>query len=373
MKYLSSKKMKYVIYMLSVIILILAVFNIFITINIHKKLARVGSKHGRWPVGAYIYDKSIGFDFAPNISGPIDNKNFYVKSHQLGYRIGETEDPVKYKPGGLLSLGCSFTYGDQVESEQTFTQLAADSLNIPAYNYGICSFSYIHALLKAKKLKDQGVLDKLKPEYVVLGCWNGLPDRSRSPFPPQASNSIQLPAAYLIKDGSDVKIKYPMQIQGVFNLIELYRDEGPALSFKKFMKIYIAAPRYMYIYMKTRSMAQSLKAGSFQNNVSDYEVYDFYFSGIESLFADYGSQIIVLFMPDKVNEHPDEALKKALAGHPNIKFADGQQAIEKFGITSRDYVNIHPKPSAHKAYAEEIIEAIRGSVTGNETSHFEIK
>jgi hypothetical protein len=362
MSYLKSKRLNYLLYMLSVIILILAVFNIFITLNIHKKLARVGSKHGRWPVGAYIYDKSIGFDFAPNISGPIDNKNFYVKSHQLGYRIGETEDPEAYRPGGLLSLGCSFTYGDQVESEQTFTQLAADSLNLPAYNYGICSFSYIHALLKARKLKDQGVLDKLRPKYVVLGCWNGLPDRSRSPFPPQASSNIQLPAAFLAKEGNDLKIKYPMQIQGVFNLIELYREDGPGLSFKKFMKIYIAAPKYMYIYLKTKSLAQSLKTGSFQNNVSDYEVYDFYFSGIEKLFADYGSQIIVLFMPNKDNEHPDNALKKAIADHPGIIFVDGQQAIQKYGVTSRDYVNIHPKPSAHKAYAREIIGVIRAPI-----------
>jgi hypothetical protein len=362
MRYLNSKRLKYLVYMVSVIVLIFAVFNTFITIWIHKQIVRVVSKQGRWPVGAYIYDKSIGFDFAPNISGPINNDRFYVKSHQLGYRIGESEDPVSYKPGGLLSLGCSFTYGDQVEAEETFTQLAADGLNIPAYNYGICSFSYIHALLKAQKLKDQGVLDKLQPKYVVLGCWSGLPDRSRSPFPPLASKNIPLPAAYLTKDGSDLKIQYPMKTGDVFSMIELYRKEGTGLSIKRFIKIFIAVPRYIYLYVKNNRLAKELQSGSFQNDVSDYEVYDFYFSGIESVFSDYGSQIIVLYMPNSIDEPPDKALKKAIADHPGIILVDGLQAIRKGGVLSIDYAGIHPRPDAHKAYAEEIIDRIRAPI-----------
>jgi hypothetical protein len=344
--------------MLSVIVLILVVFNTVVTIIIHKQLVRVASKQGHWPVGAYIYDKSIGFDFASNISGPIENGKFYVKSHQLGYRIGEHEDPDAYRPGGLLSLGCSFTYGDQVNSEQTFTQLAADGLNIPAYNYGICSFSYTHALLKAQKLKDQGVLDKLKPKYVILGCWSGLPDRSRSPFPPMASKKFPLPAAHLTKDGDEVKIQYPMNTEQVFKMVELYRDEGTGMSIKKFSKIFINVPRFIYIYLKNNRLAKKVEGGPFQKDISDFEVYDFYFSGIESLFSDYGAQIIVLFMPVKDNEPPDKALKQAIAKHPGIILVDGLQAIQKYGVASRDYVGIHPKPTAHKAYAQEIVEAI---------------
>jgi len=359
MKYLDSKRMKYLVYMTSVIVLILLVFNIFITIKIHKQLTKVGAKNSRWPVGAYIYDRSIGFDFASNVSGSIKKDRFYVKSHQLGYRIGESEDPVSYREGGVLSLGCSFTYGDQVESEETFTQLAADGLNIPAYNYGICSFSYTHALLKAQKLKDQGVLDKLKPEYVILGCWSGLPERSRSPFPPLASRNVPLPAAYLTRDGQSIKIQSPMDIEGIFNLIELYRKEGTDLSFKKFMKIYFSAPRIIYLYVKNNRLAQQLKLGTAHNEVSDYEVYDFYFSGIENIFSAYGSKIIVLFMPNEIDEHPDAALKKAIDGHPGIIFIDGLNAIDKYKVTKRDYVGIHPKPAAHKAYAQEIVDLVR--------------
>jgi hypothetical protein len=183
MKIMNSKKMRYRVYMLSVIVLILVVFNLIFTFQIHKKLVRVVSNPGRWPVGSYIYDRTIGFDFAPNISGHIGDGSFYVKSHQFGYRIGEDADATSYQPGGLLSLGCSFTYGDEVDAGQTFTQLAADGLNIPAYNYGICSFSYIHALLKARQLKELGVLDKLQPEHVVSGMLERFAGPLQNAFP----------------------------------------------------------------------------------------------------------------------------------------------------------------------------------------------
>lgn len=358
MKFLKVNGLKYAVYLVSVTILILLAFNTFITLKIHKQLARVGTKHGRWPVGAYIYDRNIGFDFAQNVSGPIDNGMFYVKSHQFGYRIGKDEDPVTYQPGGILSLGCSFTYGDEVEAEQTFTQLTADALHLPAYNYGICSFSYTHALLKAQKLKDQGMLDKLQPTYVVLGCWSGLPERSRSPFPPLASRNIPMPAAYMTKEGNEVKIQYPMNIQGLFDLIESYRNDGTSLTFRRFVKIFISAPRYIYLYLKNNRIAQKLKMGAYKSDVSDFEVYDFYFSRIESIFSGHNARIIVLFMPNKPEEGPDNALKQALAKHPGIIFADGLHSLQTHRVSILDYVGIHPTPVAHRAYAQEILDVL---------------
>jgi hypothetical protein len=358
MKYLNSKSLKYLVYLVIVTFVILVAFNTILTLKIHKQLARIGSKHGRWPVGAYIYDPNIGFDFAAGISGPIGNGTFYVKSHQMGYRIGKDTDQVSWQPGGLLSLGCSFTYGDEVEADQTFTELAAEGLNIPAYNYGICSFSYTHAILKAQKLKDQGILSQLQPKYVVLGCWSGLPDRSKSPFPPLASGNIPLPAAYLTKDGNAVKVQYPMNIQGLFDLIESYRHDGTSLTFKRFAKIFFSAPKYFFLYMKNQSVAGKLKAGTFNKSLSEYEVYDFYFSAIERIFKEYNSKIIVLFMPNKPEEGPDTALKQAMAKHPDIIFANGLRGLHRNGVSILDYVGIHPAPAAHQAYSQEILTVI---------------
>lgn len=358
MKFLATKNIRYLVIMTGVIGMILIVFNIIFTLQVHKKIVPIVSQPGRWPAGAYIYDKNIGFDFAPNISGPVGDGSFYVKSHRFGYRIGEHEDAGSFQPGGMLSLGCSYTYGDEVNADQTFTQVAADSLNIPAYNYGICSFSYTHALLKAEKLKREGILDQLRPRYVVLGCWSGLPDRSRTPFPPLASGNLPFPAAYLAKDGDEVHIKYPMKIRNVFNLVELYRQEGTDLTVKKFMIIFVSVPRYIYLYTRYNRLVESIRTRTFRNDVRDKEIYDFYFTGIESVFAEYQAQIIVLYMPHRKDEKPDRELREALAGHPGIILANGLEAINKYGVPTRDYQARHPQPSAHQAFAREIVEAI---------------
>lgn len=360
MKILSKQRRNYLIYLVSVTILILILFNTLITFRIHKQLAQVASTPGHWPAGAYIYDEKIGFDFAPNVSGYISDGSFYVKSHSLGYRISQNGDANNFKPGGLLSLGCSFTYGDEVESGQTFTQLAADSLGIPAYNYGICSFSYTHALLKAEELKATGVLDKLQPEYVVLGCWSGLPDRSRSPVPPLASRNLPLPAAYITKDGGDVGIQFPLKTQNIFEMLEIYRKEGTGLSFKKFVKIFFAVPGYINIFIKSKRLSQQIKSRTFQNDASDFEIYDFYFSGIEKVFSGSSAQIIVLYMPNRQGEQPGAALMSSLAAHPGIIFVDGLQAIKKYGVPVHDYQGRHPQPAAHRAYAQEIVDAVKG-------------
>ncbi len=356
---MKSKKLSYRIYLISVTLLILVIFNTIFALQIHKKLVRVVTSPGRWPVGSYAHDKAIGFDFAPGISGPVQDGSFYVKSHQLGYRIGETQGAASFRPGGLLSLGCSFTYGDEVESEQTFTQVAADSLGIPAYNYGICSFSYTHALMKAQKLKAEGILDQLRPEYVVLGCWSGLPARSRSPFPPLASGQLPLPSAYLAKEGGEVVIRHPIDLQHVFGMVDRYRKEGPGLSAGKFFSLFFAAPKYVFLYLKNNRLAQEVKIRDARKEVSDLEVYDFYFSGIEEVFSEYGTRIIVLFMPNSFDEQPGRALTMALERHPGIILADGMQALQQYGVPTQEYARVHPRPAAHKAYGREIARAVR--------------
>ncbi len=358
MKYINSKKLKYLIYMISVIVLIFTAFDIYITFRIHDELGKMVSKPSRWPVGAYVYDKKIGFDFAPNISDYIQDNSFYVKSHQLGYRIAKYEDAITNQPGGILSLGCSLTYGDEVDSEQAFTQIIADSLFIPAYNYGVCSFSYIHALLKAQELADQGVVEKLQPKYVILGCWRGLLNRSRTPFPPIAAKNIPLTAAYIKAGEEGPYIEYPLSSRHIFELATMYRKEGADLSLKKFVKIFMAVPRFVYVLLKNNKLLKGGRKFNPDNKVSDYDVYDFYFTGIENIFSSSNTQVIVLYMPSRENDNPDKALIKAMTNHPDIILINGLEAAKKYNIPVSDYKGIHPRPAAHRAYALETIDLI---------------
>jgi hypothetical protein len=367
-KVLSKQNLYYCAYLFVITCLLAIVINTYFTIWIHKQLATAASASARWPVGSYVYDPQIGFDFAPDVSSRIGDQSFYVKSHHWGYRIGEHEDAEAWQSGGVLSLGCSFTYGDEVEAEETFTQFIADGLDIPAYNFGVCSFSYTHALLKARKLKRLGILDKLHPRYVVLGCWAGLPQRSRSPFLPGPSGKIQLMGAYITRSHNSLTIHPPSKIQYVFDTVALYRKEGLELNPEKFFTIFMETPGYAYLYLKNIRFLQDWETVNLRDSVSDYEIYDFYFTGIERVFADYQSRIIVLFMPVSPYNYPDAAIQQAVDHHPGILFVDGSKAITQYSVPENAYRGRHPRPSAHMAYAQETLHTLRtaGLTTGTD-------
>jgi len=358
MTLIRSKRISFILYVAIVLLVMLIGFNVFFTIRIHNQLAGIVSQPGKWPPGSYIYDPVIGFDFAAYISEPIGDGSFYVKSHRFGYRIGENEDADAWAPGGVLSLGCSFTYGDEVESEQTFTQVLADSLSVPAYNYGVSSFSYVHALLKARNLEEQGVLDSLKPAYVVLGCWYGLPNRTISPNPPIASKNMPFVAAHLVKDESGLHIHPPSRTEHAFELINIYRTTGPGLSFRKFMKIFMIAPQYLNLILSGKQGKGRAGKPDPASMISDFEIYDYYFTGIEEIFSPYRARIIVLYMPNSPNEKPGPELLEAVSRHPGIIFVNGQDALTHYGVPASEFQAKHPQPAAHSAYARAMLKAL---------------
>lgn len=133
------------------------------------------------------------------------------------------------------------------------------------------------------------------------------------------------------------------------------------MSLRKLSKLFFAAPRYVYLYIRNNRMAQEMKMRNLQQEVSDFQVYDFYFSGIEEVFSSYGARVLVLYMPNSYDEPIARALREALARHPGITLVDGLQAIHANGVSGNDYVRKHPQPPAHQAYALDIIMKAKAS------------
>jgi len=102
----------------------------------------------RWPVGAHRYSEGAGFEMTPGFSAKMLGSSFYVKTHELGFRIPEFQDSKSVITGGVIAIGCSYTFGDEVDAEKTFTWQIAARLGLPAYNYGVCSSSYTSSILQ---------------------------------------------------------------------------------------------------------------------------------------------------------------------------------------------------------------------------------
>lgn len=97
---------------------------------------------------------------------------------------------------------------------------------------------------------------------------------------------------------------------------------------------------------------------SSKDEVTDSEVYNFYFNEIEEIFSDYGSKIIVLYMPYLSFDLPDKALTEVLTRHPDILMVNGFQAVKDFNVPPIEFEKRHPQPKAHEAYAWEAIKVI---------------
>jgi hypothetical protein len=154
------------------------------------------------------YDPSSGFyRYVPNTTQTMSSKTskseFTHCIHSLGFRIPGGDDRFSFKTGGLMSGGCSYTYGYGISAEDAFPAVAARELGgIPCHNFGTCGFSLVAVLDQLRALEENGILEKLRPEYYVLGVGSWLFGRSTSPFlerePPKPLRSILLKCRSLL-------------------------------------------------------------------------------------------------------------------------------------------------------------------------------
>ncbi|MFA5146208.1 MAG: hypothetical protein WC515_02350 [Candidatus Omnitrophota bacterium] len=315
---------------LNILLSVLVIGLVMSGVNSYLKVKYMNAEDVRhWPEGAFKYG-TTGYEMSPSFSSSMTDGSFFIHSHKLGYRIPRHADGSIIEEGGILSLGCSFVYGYEVEAEQTFTYLAADSLHLPSYNYGVCASSYANVILQLKELKRRGILDRLKPAIIVLGAENLLFERSLSPFLPTGHNGPPLAGPYITRKDDIMQIVDPPSML-----------RGKHLFF----------PRMLY--------AEFIKKNYKGPDISPFELYDFVIGAINEIIAPYKMRFIILWMPLGPNDSLDEGFKKVIARYDNITLVNGLDAIRRYKVANEEYSGRHPGPEANMAYAQAIVSALR--------------
>ncbi|MDP8234129.1 MAG: hypothetical protein P9M06_04950 [Candidatus Saelkia tenebricola] len=336
-----------------IIVVIVIVFSLF-TINSYfaiKYLRALGKS--RWPEGAIRTNATTGYNMSPSFSSTMLDKSFSICSHELGYRIPMFANNSSIEQGGILSVGCSFTYGDRVEAEQTFTYLTAEKLHMPSYNYGVCSYSYASVILQLNELRQREILDKLKPKILILGAGNWLVKRSLIPFFPTSNDSMHV-YSYITKMGGRIQVSKPPKIHRIKYHPVLYEDysmnkrRNIILVFKRFYYMSCIVPGILYVKVIKKKYDK-------KEIINSFELYDFVIAEINKIIQDYGMKFIILWMPYNEEDLLDKRLKRAVEKHKDIILVNGFDAIRKYNVASEEYVNTHPGFQAHDAYAKEII------------------
>ena len=109
-----------------------------------------------------------------------------------GFRVPVGDTPTESHGSPLvLTLGCSFTYGDAVYARDTYPYLVGQSLKGTTKNAGCCSCGLSQMLILAGKL-----IPSHKPDYLIVQYSPWLISRSLSPFSPTYGGKSPAPYFY---------------------------------------------------------------------------------------------------------------------------------------------------------------------------------
>ncbi len=170
----------------------------------------LGTRFERLPIvldGDYLMTRDDELGFVPTPNGVTELRNihdgarFRIFTDRRGARVDapgeQTGDAVD-----VMAVGCSFTWGSSVESEQTYVQQLGRILGVSVANLSMGSFGSVQSLMMLLRNAD------LAPKVVVYGF---IRDHLRRNVAPCAPNFLPycLPVAYLQRAGDEIVLRPP--------------------------------------------------------------------------------------------------------------------------------------------------------------------
>lgn len=298
-----------------------------------------------WPGGAHAPDPELGFRPARNFSGTMLDGSYHVRTDTFGSRIPSHARPDVIAPHGLLALGCSFTYGYDVEAEQAFPYVIGQSLEIPSYNFGVCAYSYATAVLLLKQLERDGTLAKLSPQFLLLGAGAWLEDRSRSPFYP--TDTLPFTYPYLRKQDEAAVIASAPSIINARHALDAADSETREGPVSRMIRLGGLVPRVWFARMYQRTLPDP---GS-QSTLADDALYEFVVGELARIARAHDMKLAILWLPHHDVEPVNPRLVQVLAKHPDVVLIDGNEAMRLEQVPAQEFADRHPSALAHAAYA----------------------
>jgi hypothetical protein len=305
-----------------------------------------------WPSGAHSPDPELGFRPTRDFSGTMLDGSYHVQTDKLGSRIPRHARPDVIEPNGLLALGCSFTYGYLVDAEQAFPYVIGQSLEIPSYNFAVCAYSYVTAILLLKQLERDGTLARLAPQFLLLGAGSWLEDRSRSPFYP--SDTLPFTYPYLRKQddtGTAVVARAPSVIDARHALEAAEGGTGDGVTLARLMLV----PRVWFARMYQRTLPDP---GS-QATLADDALYEFVVSELAAVARVHHMRLAILWLPHHDVEPVNPRLVQILSKYPDVILIDGNEAMRQERVPVAEFAERHPSAIAHAAYARHVAGILR--------------
>lgn len=173
----------------------------------------------------YDSDGKLGYKLKSNATG------YFVWSYGDSVLIETDENGFRKTPygkrigGGLLFLGDSFTFGEELAAAESFPFKIGMVMGRRVYNAAVSGYGYAQMIYQA-----QNLIDELDPEFIVVQLSPWLAERATSPYMP--APFFKVPVIHLSEDGAliDPYFESPVFELSQDDLLNKYRRSEASFS-----------------------------------------------------------------------------------------------------------------------------------------------
>jgi len=326
----------------------------------------------------HVYDHELGYVGVPEAEGSMVfplGPELPVRYDARGFRVPVGADTALKRPL-VLSLGCSFTYGDGLPAEETYAYRTAEMLGGYNLNAAMCAYGLGQMLAQARDL-----IPRYHPDVVLVQFSTWLVDRSLMVFMPTYAGFM--PSPYFAEEANGQVVLRPALFTSKLFDLPVYSyqciEQPNALTFVSFV-LRVGLPLYIhddvitvrYAAMKVlpgyRERLPSADSTSFVQTVRHA------YGEIHQLCLAHGGRMVLVRINTNRTVVPGQA---DLLQLPGVVYADADSALftplkdksaEGFSAAYRIWrgdpprmVDYHPNAAAHAIIAQTIVAALKAS------------
>ncbi len=287
---------------------------------------------------------AVGFDYFP--VGP----EVPICIDEFGFRVPESGRSDRVE-GGLLTLGCSFTFGQACRAEDTYAYQLGARLGLAVANAGVCGYGLQHTLLQARRW-----IPQIRPKVVVAQLAPWMQQRAEQPFAPSQFGRLTCP--YFV--GNPPQLRPPLFRSQVF--------EVPVWEFRQRSRGFFQKVGWPLFWHEDRAYLARRLQGMPAPCTDRGAIVEQVFSELDDLCRQHGSQLVVLALrlPGDRDSGPLilPRSRDYLVADPEALWFQGRppsaQLYQELCGHWREgqLVDTHPNPKAHSHMAEALARAL---------------
>ena len=315
------------------------------------------------------YDPELGYSAVPGASGyqllP-GGAPQPVSYDREGLRVPPGQETrVPHKRPFVLTLGCSYTFGDATLAEDTYAEVLARRLDGTALNAGKSGYGLAQMLVLARRL-----IPRYQPDVVVIQFSPWLARRAMSSFANVTFGVVPVP--YLTQDPEGRVTVVPPAFPAALFGLPFARFDRPDRGPGEFLSFFFqaGAPLLVHDDLETVRYRLRRRAGRFPPHAPDPEQLNRAVYGeIVRLAREQGARPVIVRL-----SHPLEIHYQAMRElSSEAVLVDAQTALDTHATDYEDYqrqfahwrgspavlVDPHPNAEAHQIIARQIARALR--------------